>query len=168
MKTRWLAFTAAALAVGVAAAGEPAKPKGPLACGPGGLDVTVALAYDPNTGGPIAATLMDVGFGPPLALPATPQELRRRVTSLLPPATAVRPLSADGGRLRVALTTTEQGIQPAKAFRLRFDCTAGAPIDRDKLSCSTSEVVGASGQPLDDAIAHEVRCQVDALDPVKR
>jgi len=167
MKTRWLAFTAAALAVGVAAAGEPAKPKGPIACGPGGLEVTVALAYDPNAGGPIAGTLVDLGYEPPLALPQAPQELRRRITSLLP-AAGVRPLSAERGRLRVALTTTEQGIQPAKAFRMRFDCGTGARIEREKLSCSTSEVVGASGQPLDDAIAREVRCQVAALDPVKR
>ena len=168
MKTRWLAFTAATLAVGVAAAGEPAKAKRPIACGPGGLDVTVALAYDPNAGGPIAGTLVDLGFEPPLALPRSPRELRRRVTSLLPPATGIRPVSADGGRLRVALTTTEQGIQPAKAFRMRFDCSAGTRIEREKLSCSTSEVVGASGQPLDDAIAREVRCQVAALDPVNR
>jgi hypothetical protein len=68
----------------------------------------------------------------------------------------------------VALTTTEQGIQPAKAFRLRFDCAAGAPIERDELSCSTSEVVGASGQPLDDAMARDVRCQIVALDPARR
>ena len=167
MKTRWLAFTAAALAVGVAAAGEPAKAKGPIACGPGGLDVTVALAYDPNAGGPIAGTLVDLGFEPPLALPQSPQELRRRITSLLP-AAGVQPLSAERGRLRVALTTTEQGIQPAKAFRMRFDCSAGTRIEREKLSCSTSEVVGASGQPLDDAIAREVRCQVAALDAVNR
>jgi len=168
MKTRWLALGAAALAVGGAVAGVPAKTKGTIACGSGGLDVTVALAYDPNAGGPIAGTLVDLGFAPPLALPQSPQELRRRITSLLPPATGIRPVSAEGGRLRVALTTTEQGIQPAKAFRMRFDCTAGTRIEREKLSCGTSEVVGASGQPLDDAIAREVRCQVAALDPVKR
>ena len=51
---------------------------------------------------------------------------------------------------------------------MRFDCSAGARIERDKISCSTSEVDGASGQPLDEALAREVRCQVVELDPVKR
>ena len=169
MRVGRFGVVAAALAVGVAAAaGEPAKSKASLVCAPGGVDVTVALAYDTNAGGMIAGALMDVGFQAPLALPQAPQELRHRLTSLLPPASAVRPVNAEGGRLRVAVTTTEQGIQATNAFRMRFDCSAGARIERDKLSCSTSEVVGASGQPLDEAMARDVRCQVVALDPVKR
>jgi hypothetical protein len=139
-----------------------------VVCGRGGVDVTVALGYDAVSIGPIAATYFDLAFEPPLQLPQTAERLRPRLTSLLPQGAKVGPPTLKGNRLRIPMTTAEQGVQPANAFTMRFDCPAGSRVPPSSLSCTTTEVVGASGQPLDDALAHEVRCVVVEVDPVRR
>jgi len=171
MRAAW--FGIAALLVTGAAAGagdERAAPMSqaePAVCGRGGIDVTVALAYELNTLGPVAGAYIDVGFKPPLDLPQTVEKLRPRLTSLPPPGSKVGSPKREAKRLRIALTTTEQGIQPGKVFKMRFDCPAGSRIQPSALSCATAEVVGASGEPMEEMLAREVRCLVVALDPVQ-
>jgi hypothetical protein len=67
----------------------------------------------------------------------------------------------------VALATTEQGIQPGKVFKVRFDCPAGSRINPSAFSCATSEVTSASGEPLQEMLARDVRCLIE-VDPVGR
>jgi hypothetical protein len=173
MRASWLGLAVILVAAAIAGAGdEPAKAPpletAPVVCGAGGVEASVALAYQLNAVGPVAATYVDLGFDPPLDLPSAAQELRSRLTSLLPQGVNVGSPTRQGKRLRVALTTAEQGIQPANAFKMRFDCPAGSRIAPGAFSCSTAEVTAASGQPLDDALAREVRCVVFRLDPVRR
>jgi len=157
----------------VSAGDEPAETPptfseaAPAVCGAGGLNVTVALVYQANVVGPIAASYVDLRVDLPLALPSEAKELRSRFTSHLPPSVKTRPIR-EAKRLRVALTTTEQGIQPAKAFTIRFDCPAGSRIAPSAFSCATDEVVSATGQPLDEALATQTRCLVVGLDPAHR
>ena len=127
-----------------------------------GLDVTVSLAYDFVTIGHISATYVSLGFAPPLSLPAETRSLRARVTSLLPQGTGVGRATLEEKRLRVALATPLEAIPPGKVFTVRFDCPAGSRVDRRALSCDTAEVTGASGQPLHENLARDVRCGVDS------
>jgi len=175
MRGGWLGLAAVLVAgANVGAGDDPATSRptftqaAPAACGGGGIEVTVALVYQTNTLGPVAATYIDLGFEPPLDLPQTPDELRPRLTSLLPQGVKVGSPTRQAKRLRVALTTAEQGIQPANAFKVRFDCPAGSRIAPSALSCATAEVISASGQPMEHTFAREVRCLVVGLDPVPR
>jgi len=172
MRRAWLGLAALLVAGGAAGAGdEPARPLSqaePAVCGAGGIDVTVALVYELNTIGPVAGAYIDLGFKPPLDLPQAAEKLRPRLTSLLPPGAKVGSPKREAKRLRIALTTTEQGIQPAKVFKMRFDCPAGSRIQPSALSCATAEVVGASGEPMEEVLARDVRCVVVGLDPVGR
>ena len=144
----------------------PARSK-PVACAADGLDVIVTLAYDFVTIGHISATYVALGFEPPLSLPGEAQKLRGRVTSLLPEGTRVGPPTVDGGRLRVALATALQAIPPGRVLKVRFDCPSGSRIDVGGLSCQTAEVTSASGEPLQESLARDVRCSVE-LEPAAR
>jgi len=133
-------------------------------CGSAGVDVTIALAYNRREIGPVAGTYVEVGFGPPLALPADAKELRSRLTSLMPPPHSTGSPELRSGQVRVPLTTTEQSIDPGKVVRIRFDCPPGTRVAPESLSCATTEVVSGSGQMLEAALAHGVRCTVAGLD----
>jgi len=174
MRRAWFGLSVLLVAAAAARAGdEPAKPTptfsqaAPAVCGGRGIEATVALVYQLNTLGPVAGAYIDLGFKPPLDLPKAANELRPRLTSLLPQGAKVGSPKWEGKRLRIALTTTEQGIQPATAFKMRFDCPAGSRIQPSALTCATAEVVGASGEPMEETLAREVRCLIVALDPVR-
>jgi hypothetical protein len=176
MRLTWLGLVAA-LAAGVTlgAGGEPATsqgsqtpPRGPVACGRGGIDVTVALAYDSQVVGDIAGTYADLRWSPPLELPRSAEKLHARLTSLLPSGAKLGTPKLGAGTLRVPLTTEGKGIPPANAFGIRYDCPVGSHVRPSALSCATAGVVSASGQPLDESLARTVRCLVVALDPVGR
>ena len=158
------AFTAALVAgVTPGAADERAEPKGAgeqVTCAGGGIDVTVALAYDRVTVGELSATYLSVGFEAPVALPHEMPKVRARLTSLEPATKLARP-SVVGKRLRVALISTERGFGPGDALKIRFDCPSGSRVAASDFSCATSEVANAAGEPLAEGLAREVRCLVE-------
>src|SRR6476661_2389051 len=124
MRRAWLGLAAVLVAGASFGAGggpatsppRPLTPAAPAACGKGGIEVTVALAYDIDTLGPIAGTYVDLGFRPPLDLPQAAEKLRARVTSVLPGVKVASPVR-QSDHLRVAATTTEQRIQPEPLFK---------------------------------------------------
>jgi hypothetical protein len=149
--------------------GSPATHGEQVACGAAGIDVTVALAYDHNRVGKVAGTYVDLGFGPPLELPeqATVGDLQTRLTSLMPPEYRVAATAHGGGRkLRLSLTTTEPGIPPREAFKLRFDCPVGSNVRLRDLTCKTGEVVDGTGLPMLESLASQVRCEVVRVEPL--
>jgi hypothetical protein len=173
MKLASVGLLVALVASGAGAAGDAATKRKPKAartadavptCGSAGVDVTIALAYHRRVIGPVAGTYVEVGFGPPLTLPADPKELRSRLTSLMPPPHSTGSPELRSGQVRVALTTTEQSIDPGKVLRIRFDCPEGTRVAPESLSCTTTEVVSGSGQMLEAELAHGVRCTVAGLD----
>ena len=103
-------------------------------------------------------------FRTPLSLPGETQELRDRVTTLLPQGTRVGPPTPESRRLRVALASSVQPIPPGDAVKIRFDCPTGSRIEPGALSCQTAEVTGPSGEPLHDDLTRAFRCIVK-LDP---
>lgn len=140
----------------------------PVDCGAAGIDVTVALSYNRDNLGFVAATHADVDFREPLSLPqsATPEKLRSRLKSLLPSEHHVG-LAKDekAGRVRVTLTTSEAGIPPGNAFTLHFDCPAGSHVRPTDLTCTTGEVVDGAGLPMAEALARTVTCVVTQIAP---
>jgi hypothetical protein len=173
-----LGLVAAVVAnVALGAGDEPARSKDappapqaePTTCGrSGGVDVTVALAYNRDNVGSVPAAQLDVGFREPLKLPkpVTPEQLRSRLTSLLSSEYRVAPTKPErAGTVRVALTTSETGIPPGNAFKLRFDCPNGSPVRPSDLTCTTGEVVDAAGLPMPDTLARQVRCLVVQIAP---
>jgi hypothetical protein len=158
-----------ALGAGPETGGSPPAPSAPppVACGAGGVELTVALAYDHNKLGKVAGAYLELQFRKPLAVPGTAPQLRSRFKSLMPSEYRVAsPTQEAPGKLRVALTTTEPGIPPMDAFKLRFDCPKGAEIGPDQVTCVTSQVVDGSGIPMDTTLASRVRCLVSKIEPV--
>lgn len=177
MKTRVLFGVAAVLVASVAiGAGDEAAHSKPGdipaieagTCGPGGIDVTVALAYNRDTVGMIAAAHVDLGVRKPLGFPDdAPEKRRARLKSLLGSEYHVNMATQEKpDKVRVTLTTTEPGFASGNVFTLRFDCTAGSQIRPGEISCSTSEVVDGAGMPMDATLAKKVGCVVAQLEPV--
>jgi hypothetical protein len=140
-----------------------------VACGASGVDVTIALAYNHNSLGKVAGTYMDLEFSTPLELPeeSTTDELHKRMTNLMPPEYRIAPSKLPESRkLRFALTTTEPGIPPQDALKVRFDCPAGSRIRSSDLTCRTDQVVDASGLPMADTLGRQVRCVVRRVEPL--
>jgi hypothetical protein len=144
---------------------------GQVDCGPSGVDATVALAYNPDSVGKVAGAYLDVGFAEPLELPQADDELRKRLTGLMPPEyhlTLRAPTGRAGDRkLRLSLTTAEAGIPPQNAFKLRFDCPAGSRVRPNDVTCKIDQAADAAGLPLPDTLARQVRCTVARIEPLK-
>jgi hypothetical protein len=168
-KTKCVAKRARALLASMTIGTGVAEREAPAVCGTGGLDVTVTLSYDHDTLGKVAAAYLDLGFRDPLALPdpATAEALRPRLTSLMPPEYRVAFTKQEKpGVLRVTVTTSEPGIPPMRAFKMRFDCPKGARARLADISCTTEQVVDGAGLPMPETLARQVGCGVAQLDSV--